>query len=50
MAIPLRLSTRRRTIIATATRLPPPYQVRGRNDKFCNFRGLAENSTPSPKL
>ena len=33
VAISLRLNTRRRTIIATATRLPPPYQVRGRNDK-----------------
>ena len=32
VAISLRLSTRRGTIIATATRLPPPYQVRGRND------------------
>ena len=32
MAISLRLSTCRGTIIATATRLPPPYQVRGRND------------------
>ena len=32
VAISLRLSTCRGTIIATATRLPPPYQVRGRND------------------
>ena len=30
VASSLRLSTRRGTIIATATRLPPPYQVRGR--------------------
>ena len=34
VAISLRLSTRRGTIIATATRLPPPYQVRGRNDRL----------------
>ena len=33
MAISMRLNTRRRTTVATATRLPPPYQVRGRNDK-----------------
>ena len=33
VAISLRLNTRRQTTIATATRLPPPYQVRGRNDK-----------------
>ena len=32
VAIPLRLSTCLGTIIAMATRLPPPYQVRGRND------------------
>ena len=34
VAISLRLSTRRRIIIATAPRLPPPYQVRGRNDRL----------------
>ena len=34
VAISLRLSTRRGTIIATATRLPPSYQVRGRNDRL----------------
>ena len=34
VAISLRLSTRRRTIIATAPRLPPPYQVRGCNDRL----------------
>ena len=33
VAISLRLNTRRQITIATATRLPPPYQVRGRNDK-----------------
>ena len=32
VAISLRLSTCRGTIIATATILPLPYQVRGRND------------------
>ena len=32
VAISLRLNTRRQTTIATPTRLPPPYQVRGRND------------------
>ena len=32
VAISLRLNTRRQIAIATATRLPPPYQVRGRND------------------
>jgi adenylyl-sulfate kinase len=34
VAISLRLNTRRQTTIATATRLPPAYQVRGRNDKL----------------
>ena len=34
VAISLRLNTRRQTTIATATRLPPPYQVRGRNDRL----------------
>ena len=34
VAISLRLNARRQTTIATATRLPPPYQVRGRNDRF----------------
>ena len=29
-----RLNTRRQTTIATATRLLPPYQVRGRNDRL----------------
>ena len=38
VAIPLRLNTRRGTIIATATRLPPPYQVRGRNDRLKRVR------------
>ena len=38
VAIPLRLSTRRQTAIATATRLPPPYQVRGRNDRLKRVR------------
>ena len=33
VAISMRLNTRGRTTIATATKLPPPYQVRGRNDK-----------------
>ena len=40
MAISLRLNTRRRTAVATATRLPPPYQVRGRNDKVGRRGGL----------
>ena len=34
VAISLRLNTRRQTTNATATRLPPPYQVRGRNDRL----------------
>ena len=34
MAISLRLNTRRQITIATSTRLPPPYQVRGRNDRL----------------
>jgi hypothetical protein len=34
------VNTRRQTTIATAARLPPPYQVRGRNDKFRNFLGV----------
>ena len=39
MAISLMLNTRRQTtIIATATRLPPPYQVRGRNDRLKRVR------------
>ena len=33
VAISLRLNTRRQTTIAISSRLPPPYQVRGRNDK-----------------
>ena len=33
VAISMRLNTCRRTAVTTATRLPPPYQVRGRNDK-----------------
>ena len=33
VAISMRLNTRRRTAVATATRLPPPHQVRGRNDE-----------------
>ena len=32
VAISLMLNIRRQTIIAAAARLPPPYQVRGRND------------------
>ena len=39
VAISLRLSTRRGTIIATATRLPPLCQVRGRNDRLKRVRG-----------
>ena len=34
VAISLRLNTRRQITIATATRLPLPYQVRGRNDRL----------------
>ena len=45
VAISLRLSTCRGTIIATATRLPPPYQVRGRNDMR-----KTERSYPAPRL
>ena len=33
VAISLRLNTRQQTTIATSSRLPPPHQVRGRNDK-----------------
>ena len=33
VAISMRLYTRLRTAVATATGLPPPYQVRGRNDE-----------------
>ena len=33
VAISMRLNTPRQTTIATPTRLPPPYQVRGRNDR-----------------
>ena len=34
MAIPMRLNTHGRTAVATATRLPTPHRVRGRNDKL----------------
>ena len=47
VAISLRLNTRRQTTVATATRLPPPYQVRGRNDrlKWVRARGKAGFNT-----
>ena len=38
VAISLKLNTRRQITIATATRLPPPYQVRGRNDRLKRVR------------
>ena len=45
MAISLKLNIRWQTTIATATRLPPPYQVRGRNDKV-GTRECPAASTP----
>ena len=42
MAISLRLNTRQPTAVATATRLPPPYQVRGRNDKVGTREPVAQ--------
>ena len=45
MAISLKLNTRRQITIATATRLPPPYQVRGRNDMRKTERPWRERHT-----
>ena len=46
VAISMRLNTRWRTAVATATRLPTPYQVRGRNDKVGTRerRGQVDNA------
>ena len=51
VAISLRLNTRWQTAVATATRLPPPYQVRGRNDRLKRVRVSALHAlTPEPRL
>ena len=50
VAISLRLSTRRGTIIAAATRLPPPYQVRGRNDRLKRVRSAHPETTSIDSL
>ena len=48
VAISLRLNTHRQTTIATATRLPPPYQVRGRNDRLKWVRASLSNLLVCP--